>query len=164
MSLLKTSPWLVLWKLKAISNSEAKERLFKSLYGGMDYAEFRKCCESFATIIEGDLNAEGLQYLKQHMDDGDRVIILSASIGDWIRPWAESYGIREVISTETEVTPQGILTGKFSTPNCHGREKVARIKSLLHDRGGREIYAYGDSPSDRYILDFADNGIIVNSK
>ena len=33
----------------------------------------------------------------------------------------------DLISTELEVK-DGKLTGKFSTPNCNGKEKVRRIK------------------------------------
>lgn len=111
-----------------------------------------------------DVDNSGMQYLKQHLGNGDRVIILSASISDWIKPWAGSVGVEEVVSTEAEVSEDGVLTGRFSTPNCHGREKVERIQAMIEDRTGCHIYAYGDSPSDKYILGYADQGIMLNKK
>ena len=60
------------------------------------------------------------------------------------------------LCTEMEVA-EGRVTGKFSTPNCYGPEKVRRLKEQL--RLTRSLYiitAYGDSRGDKELLDFAD--------
>ncbi|MCM1452427.1 MAG: haloacid dehalogenase-like hydrolase [Clostridium sp.] len=147
-SLLKSSPWILLWKLGAISNSAAKERLFGHMFGGMQNAEFERYGREFAKEIDKDLRKDTLGLLEKHQDSGDETAIVSASIGAWIRPWAKAHGIGRVISTEVEVDGRGRLTGKFSTPNCHGPEKARRIRLCFPDLEAFDSVSYGDSRGD----------------
>lgn len=83
-----------------------------------------------------------------------KVVIVSASIGAWIRPWAQSRGIDCVLSTEADSDKSGRLTGHFSTLNCHGHEKARRITEAFPDAAAAETYAYGDSSGDDAMLAF----------
>jgi phosphatidylglycerophosphatase C len=54
----------------------------------------------------------------------------------------------------------GRLTGQMKTPNCHGEQKVLRLKAWMQERfgavGGAEIvYAYGDTSGDKPMLRLA---------
>ena len=103
---------------------------------------------------------------------------MSASIDNWVRPFFDQQGIvgLEVIGTEVE-THHGLLTGRFSTPNCYGEEKVRRISQALtitkgeakpvvvpFDRTHYYIVAYGDSRGDKQMLAFADEGNLVKQR
>ena len=74
---------------------------------------------------------------------------------NWIAPWAKENGIKEVISTEVEIK-NSILTGKFRTRNCHGKEKVQRLLEKYPSREKYFLYAYGDSRGDKELLKLAD--------
>ena len=91
----------------------------------------------------------------------DKVIIVSASIENWILPWAEKEGIEIVLATQIEVNEEERLTGYFSSPNCYGKEKVKRILEMYPNRENYILIAYGDSSGDFDMLSFADNGYII---
>ncbi len=162
---LKALPWILMWKLGAVSNSVAKERLFSFLFRGMAGPGFAACCESFAPEIEKMVRPELVARMARHIAAGDEVYIVSASIGDWIVPWAEKNGVDKshVIATGAAVE-NGILTGRFSTPNCHGPEKVRRIQAALGDIGVRSVVAYGDSGGDLPMLALADRAFMIKRK
>ncbi len=151
--LLLASPWLVLWKIGIISNSRAKEKLFGLIFKGMDGKKFSLLARTFATRIDDDLRADTMETLKRHQAQSHRIAIVSASIDAWIKPWAEMHGINHVIATKVETDSAGRLTGRFSTPNCHGIEKVRRINDVFGSLEGIETYAYGDSAGDDAMLD-----------
>lgn len=158
---VRSLPALVRWKLGLGTNSKAKETLFGNLYRGMAADEFERLCATFADVVVHDLNESGMRLLDNHLRAGDEVYIVSASPGAWIRPWSQRLGIKDVIATEIEIDTEGRLTGRFSTPNCHGAEKVRRVAAALGPLSGYESWAYGDSDSDRFILDAADHSEMI---
>ncbi len=56
----------------------------------------------------------------------------------------------------------GRLTGRFSSRNCYGQEKVNRLLRVEPHRETYRLIAYGDSRGDREMLAFADEGIRIN--
>ena len=161
-NLLRNFPSLLRWKLGLLSGSVAKERLFQSLYQGWKLRDFNEKCAGFATQISTTLRPEVTKHLQNHIESGDTVAIVSASPANWIRPWADAMGIRHVVATEIEQR-DGVLTGRFSTPNCVGQEKVGRIKEAFPDSADCEIWAYGDSASDKAMLALADHPVWMRS-
>ena len=86
---------------------------------------------------------------------GDRLVVISASLDIWLKPWTDEMGI-ELLSTKMEFKG-GKFTGRFATPNCVGDEKVTRIKDYLDIEDYRPIYAYGNSSGDQAMLNLADH-------
>lgn len=154
---IKSIPMLCLWKLRFKSNSDTKQKLFSYLYKGMEYRRFKRYGYAYAPWIEDDLRTEIIEILKHHKRDGHKIIIVSASIDEWIRPWAESHGIDYIISTEIEKDKHGKLTGRFKTKNCHGVEKVTRIKELFPDLEIHETWGYGNSSDDDSMLSIVNH-------
>lgn len=159
------APLLVLMKLHLYSNYRAKERLFGWFFRGMNVQFFDAICQSFATDNAHLLRPAAASKLRQLLDDGEQVCVVSASIDNWVRPFftalASGSAVQpQVIGTQVEVDANGCLTGKFLTPNCYGAEKVNRINALLPDvqqhRAHYHIVAYGDSRGDREMLAIAD--------
>ena len=180
--LLLFSPLLVLMKLHLADNGRTKERLFGHYFRGMLERDFDALCQSFARSHTHVLRTAGLRTIQQALDRGDRVVILSASIDRWVeaclRQFLVSSFLFQVLGTEIEVV-DGRLTGRFTTPNCYGPEKVRRLKEFLKKvsprgdvegatkvspRGDVEgalegtpfIIAYGDSRGDKELLAYAD--------
>lgn len=149
---IRSIPILCLWKLGIKTNSEAKQQLFAQLYKGMEYSRFRKLCETFSSQIDLQQRSDIIKILHQHKNSGHQVIIVSASIGDWIRPWAKQNCIDHVIATEIELDNSNKLTGRFATRNCHGIEKANRIQQLYPDIADYETWGYGDSSGDDEML------------
>ena len=156
------SPILIAMKLHLYSNSKAKERVFSHFFRGMDYGCFKKYCEAFSSSISSMVNANTLDMLKEHLRQGHKVYIVSASIYEWVAAWSRTVRIERVLSTCVEVSEKGLLTGCFSTPNCYGEEKVRRFLTAEPDRESYELYAYGDSRGDKEMLALADHAYKIS--
>lgn len=168
LAFIKAIPWLVSWKLGMISSSCAKEKFFGFLFKGMEKTEFDRKCRRFATEIDRMLRLDVLRDMETLRKDGGRIVIVTASIEDWIRPWAVRHGVEKVIGTKVEVGQDGRLTGRFLTRNCQGEEKAKRIRLYLTEMpeadgnecvflGEYDIHAWGNLPEDEAMLAMADN-------
>lgn len=154
LGLIITSPVLILYKLGIIPNYKAKTHLFSYFFKGMEMSEFSTLCLSFEKKIYEFVNVEAIDRVKFHQEKGHIVIIVSASISNWIQPFAGTIGINKVIGTELEVR-EGKLTGHFLSKNCYGPEKVIRIKGAFPDWENILFYGYGDSKGDKELLEFS---------
>ena len=132
--------------------------------------DFDAHCSSFARTHTGILRKEGLRTIQRALDNGDYVVVLSASIDRWVQPILSQYFTPlkpnqfSVVGTQIEVV-DGRLTGRFATPNCYGPEKVRRLKEYINEKvsptGGDlegAIIAYGDSRGDKELLAYANEG------
>jgi len=147
---------LIRYLLRRVSNDEAKEAVFAYFFAGMGIDEFDEACRSFSLAkVPGIIRPRAMEQCAWHRRNGHHVAIVSASIRNWIEPWAQQQGIETVIATEVDLDDT-VLTGRFSGKNCRGAEKVRRILSRFPDRGKYDLYAYGDSRGDREMLRFAD--------
>ncbi|OHE08049.1 MAG: haloacid dehalogenase [Sulfurimonas sp. RIFCSPLOWO2_12_FULL_36_74] len=129
----------------------AKEHLFRIFFKGMDENIFKEKARDFSlNKLDLIINQERVKLLKKHQENGDRVVIVSASMKCWLQPWCDKNSI-ELLSTQLEFK-NGAFSGKFLTPNCHGKEKENRIKEHLNIKDYETIYAYGDSSGDKEML------------
>ena len=159
LGFLLHAPLLVLMKLRLYSNGKAKQRLFAWFFRGMPIETFDALCQSFALSHRHLLRPETVRLLQQALSEGSEVLIVSASIDNWVQPFFPTV---TVLGTQIEVI-DGRLTGRFLTPNCYGQEKVRRILALHPDRSAYRLTAYGDSRGDRELLAFADEAHLVSS-
>lgn len=159
--LLLYSPLLVLMKMHLYPNWKAKEKFFSHFFQGVLYDRFREWGKSFADEVEKFSNKGTVTILVRHVEQGDRVYVVSASIEEWVRPWCEQKGDVSVLGTKVEIDDGGRLTGRFSTRNCYGKEKVSRLLAVEPNRDDYFLYAYGDSRGDKEMIEFADYGRFV---
>ena len=151
------APLLVLMILRLYPNYKAKQKVFSHFFKGWDYGQFQSTGAAFAQKIETLRNEKNIQQLKQHLQQGHTVYIVTGSILDWVQPWCEKLGIHTVIATEVEVDEHNVITGRFKTPNCYGQEKVERLLQVEPSRDSYLLYAYGDSHGDKQLLAMADH-------
>ena len=99
--------------------------------------------------------------LRWHLDEGHRVVVVSASYEQYVRVVARRLGIEAVLATRLDVGPDDVCTGRLLGPNCRGAEKVVRLGAWLAEQGlSRDevvLWAYGDSAGDRDLLAAADH-------
>lgn len=152
LGLLKYAPLLVLMKLGLYPNGLAKQRVFAHFFCTMAATSFDYFCRRFARDKHHLLRPEGVKAVEQAQAEGAQVVIISASIDNWVQPFFP--GVK-VLGTQLELRAQW-LTGRFVTNNCYGQEKVNRLLELYPDRENYYLVAYGDSRGDKEMLDFAD--------
>lgn len=151
---LVLSPILLGYMLKLYPNAVAKQKLLSWFYKGWNYAAFKRKGEEFCSqVLPGYIRQSAIKKIRWHQKKQHRVILVSASIEEWLEPWCHAMEI-ELICTRMEVK-DNLVTGRFSTPNCYGPEKAARLKAFLKMGDYDTIYAYGDSSGDKDMLALA---------
>ncbi len=149
--LLKLSPVLVLYTLKLIPNNIAKEKLLSNYFKDWATEDFERLADKYSeTELNQIIKSSAVEKIKWHQEQGHKVVVVSASINSWLKKWCDHYQV-ELIATQLEYK-KGKLTGRFSTKNCYGIEKVNRINAQFDLAKFEEIYAYGDSAGDKEML------------
>ncbi len=149
-NVLRVFPQLVAYKLGMISNEKAKQKLFASFYKGVTIGQFDAWAKGFLPQMNSFIKPKALKQLREHQEQGDRVIVVSAGFDRILRYWCEQEGV-ELLATCIE-TRDGIITGSFSGRNCYGPEKVNRVNAHLALSDYEDIYAYGDSRGDLEMI------------
>ena len=152
-------PVLLLMKLHLYSNQKAKQKVFSWFFRNMEIDRFNLLCRDFAhTNKQHLLRPAGIKRIRKAIEEGDKVIIISASIDNWVCPFFDEFGGKiQIEGTQIEVK-NGYLTGVFSTANCYGQEKVNRLKALYPQREDYHLTAFGDSRGDKELINYADKG------
>ena len=161
LGLLRHTHWLILMTLGLYPNWKTKEKVFSHFYKGTTYEQFIQWGCDFANVAEQMLNCKMVESLRQHQTEGHTVCVITASIEEWVRPICERLGVNTIIATHIEVSADGILTGRFLSPNCNGIQKVARLQEVFPLRQTYKLYAYGDSHGDDELLAFSDEGFRI---
>lgn len=152
---LMYSPLLVLMKLHLYPNWKAKEKIFSHFYKDVGLEDFRKMCTTFFEENRSLVYTQAKERILMHKAKGDRVVIVTASMEEWVKPFAKWLGADDVLGTQLEIIDDR-LTGRFATKNCYGQEKVNRLLSVYPNRNDYTLVAYGDSRGDKELLNFAD--------
>ena len=149
-SLLKF--WITTFFLFYItSKSKLKERFYKKFQG--------ENLDLFQSINDKFVKEKLIKTIRQSFLDfyqnldysNSKIVIVSASISNYLKPWCDEMGF-DLICTELEVK-DGKLTGRFSTPNCNGKEKVRRINEKYDLSSYDEIHVFGNSKGDFPMLE-----------
>ncbi|MBL7003992.1 MAG: HAD-IB family hydrolase [Gammaproteobacteria bacterium] len=155
MNFMLLSPYMIAFKLKLMTNQKAKERVIGLFFKGYTAVKFNQIAKQYAlNKIDRLVRPEAKAKLQWHLQQNDKVVIVSASIEAWLKPWCDVNGI-ELLATQLEIVEERI-SGRFLTKNCFGDEKVNRIKQHYDIKQYPLIYAYGDSSGDTAMLKLAD--------
>ena len=143
------------------SRNAAKAIVLRRVMAGRSAADVAEAGERYAHTLIPRLRPDGVDRVRWHQDRGDRVVLVSASLGVYLRPLAVELGLDGVEAVELVADDDGVLTGAMTGPNCRGPEKVVRLDRWLAgaglDRSGIELWAYGDSAGDDELLTAADH-------
>lgn len=176
LGFLKHLHLLILMKIGFMPNWKTKRIIFQYFFGGMALEKFNEYGEKFAKDKASLLRKKGMAAVNKALMDGEQVVIISASIENWVVPFfthpqplpkggesdsptpnTQLLPTIKIIGTKVQVV-DGKLTGRFLTKNCYGEEKVRRLLEHYPNRKEYKLVAYGDSRGDHALLDFADEG------
>ena len=147
------SYWIsVLCFIPFCSKSDLKQ-MFYSNFKEFYPDDFDSLCVDFYFLkLRKSIKKSFLKFNK-NIDGNSKIVVVSASISNYLKPWCDEMGF-DLISTELE-EKDGKLTGKFSTPNCNGKEKVIRINKKYNLSEYDEIHVFGNSNGDIPMLELA---------
>lgn len=152
--MLRMLPSMALALAGIADRGKVKERLLGRVLRHMPLQQLESHAYSFHLTHRGLLRPRAVEAIEQALAEGHRVVIVSASPQEWVSRFFTDRRIT-VIGTGLEVS-DGKLTGRFSTPNCSGAEKVRRLEELIPRSKWARLVAYGDSRGDRELLAIAD--------
>lgn len=169
VALLRCFPWLAGYALRLVPNHVAKGKLMQATLTGRSLAEMDGWTARWlAHDFPGQLREDAMARLAWHREAGHCCVMVSASPDIYLQVVARQLGFDALLCTEMEVVGEGEggrltgrLTGRMSTPNCHGEQKVLRLQAWALARygetalGGITLYAYGDTSGDKPMLRLA---------
>lgn len=149
------SPVLAAYAIKLLDNGRAKQKVLTHFFAGWRAEELRSLGSAYALErLPRILRPQGLERINWHQRQGHEVVVVSASPDIWLRAWTENMHIGLVGTALDE--QEGRITGTYQGQNCHGEEKVRRIRAHYTLEEYNTIFAYGDTPGDRPMLALAD--------
>ena len=152
VAVLACLPWLIGWQLRLISTGRFKQQVIAAfgICEAVNRAEAAGRANWLLDDLQAEINPEALQRLHWHQQQGDRVLLCSASPRLLLQPLADWLKV-ELLCTELEQR-EGHWRPVLVSANCKGPEKVRRLEEHLGPLEGRSIEAYGDSKGDRELL------------
>ena len=146
---------ILLYTMGRYPNYQLKQDFLTHFFTDWEEEAFNRAARHFsAEKIPGILRPQAMRRIRRHQEQGDRVVLVSASLENTLTTWCGETGL-DLLATRIEVV-DGRITGRLQGKNCWGDEKVARIKTEYNTGAFDEIYAYGDSTGDRAMLAMAD--------
>lgn len=143
-ALLRCAPRILLAKMHLAGSSGAKEQLLRTLYGGWPREKFAIAAAALLPRLQ---KAELKEYVTAFdcavADKDCTVVIASASLREWVEPWASLHKADYLIATEFDT-----LSGNYIGRNCRGKEKARRVRELINRLGNdfNQIQIHTDTP------------------
>lgn len=135
-----------------------------TLTSGWDQAEVIGLVEeTVASIVPPLVFAEALAIIDDHRGKGRRVVIVSSSPEEIVKPLCRYLAIDDVVATRAEIGSDGKYTGEIDL-YAYGPGKAEAIQELAKldgiDLGAS--YAYSDSVTDVPMLELVGHPVAVN--
>jgi phosphatidylglycerophosphatase C len=162
-AVLRCLPWLAAYALRLSSNNVAKARLLHAALAQRTVDEVDGWAGRWLERdFPGQLRNNLMNRLQWHRQAGHCCVMVSASPDLYLERVARQLGFDALLCTGMEVVGDR-LTGRMRTPNCHGEQKVVRLKAWARERfglttlAGVTLYAYGDTAGDKPMLRLAQH-------
>ncbi len=117
-----------------------------------------------ASKIEPMMLPKAQALLQQHRDQGDHLLIITATNRFITGPIAKHLGVDDILASEAEMI-DGRYTGQVSGTPCYQDGKVVRLQQWLRDNGMdlTGSYFYSDSHNDIPLLQVVDHPVAVDA-
>ena len=114
-------------------------------------------------IIEPLIYSDATRTIARHRQNGDRILVISASGTHLVKPIAARIGIEEVLGIELDVA-HGVYSGKTVGVLTYREGKITRLMQWLEQEGEslEGAYFYSDSRNDLPLLSKVDYPQVVN--
>lgn len=153
----------VLFGADADQLQKARDALL-TLTKGWDQDEVEQIvAETLEEVVAPLVYAEALFLIDEHVREGRRVFIVSASPDEIVRPVARYIGVADVVATRPKVDEQGRYTGEVE---CYafGPAKADEVRRIAAAEGIdlAGSFAYSDSATDVPLLEAVGHPHAVN--
>lgn len=158
LAALLVSPFLLLWL--PFSRRLPLHVLVRVALLGLGEQRYRQAAETFAANLvrrHRQFHREGLQVLRQHQRQGDRVIVVTGCEHTLVSAIVQQLGLTALEVLASQLRP-GWLGMRVHWHNVGGR----KVQSLAKHGLSAWQVAYGDSMVDAAMLKVAAEPVLVN--
>ena len=118
-------------------------------------------------VIKPMITEKARVLVKRHQEEGDLIIVITATNSFITKPIAELFGIENLIGTDPE-EKEGEFTGKVSGLPSFKEGKVARLEAWLKNKklslaSFEKSYFYSDSHNDLPLMQKVTHPVAVDS-
>jgi len=118
-------------------------------------------------VIKPMITEKARALVKRHQDEGDLIIVITATNSFITKPIAELFGIENLIGTDPE-EKEGEFTGKVSGVPSFKEGKVTRLEAWLKGKNllltsFEKSYFYSDSHNDLPLMQKVTHPVAVDS-
>ncbi|MCY4044834.1 MAG: HAD-IB family hydrolase [Cellvibrionales bacterium] len=120
--------------------------------------------EFFETVIDPLVLEKGIEKIQMHREQGDFIMIISATNCFVVDRIAERFGVDKVLATNIEIV-DGAYTGKPLGTPCFREGKIENLNGWLKantDKNLNGSYFYSDSRNDIPLLSLVDHPIAID--
>ena len=105
----------------------------------------------------------GQDKIRRHREQGDTIVIITATNSFVTGPIAEAFGVDHLIASEPEII-DGQYTGKVQGTPCFQAGKITKLNEWLEQTGKnlQGSYFYSDSHNDLPLLEQVTHPIAVD--
>ena len=108
------------------------------------------------------------QLIQKHRENGDLMVIITATNSFVTRPIASEFGIEHLIATEPAEEIDGQFTGRVDGVPSFKEGKITRLNQWLESRGQRlqdfeSSWFYSDSHNDLPLMKMVDHPVGVDA-
>ncbi len=131
-------------------------------------AELEEAHQRFmAAVIQPALRPRALGLVKQHLEQGDHIALVTATNAFVTRPIAQALGIEALLAVELERDSSGRYTGRIEGIPSYREGKVQRVEQWIAQRGWNwpqfdRVSVYSDSANDLPLLEKATHPVATN--
>ncbi|MET0794505.1 MAG: HAD family hydrolase [Polyangiaceae bacterium] len=146
-------PMILGYKLGLIAAPKMRAAIARIAFQGRRESELKALGACYSATLPALVRPEALEKIRWHQANGDVVVVVSASLGAYLRHWCAGHGL-ELICAELE-SKDGVLSGRYAGGDCTGSEKARRVRERYDIERYPIVYAYGDTNEDRELLSLA---------
>ena len=150
---LLLAPMIAAYRAGVIAAPRMRAAAALACFRGRPVAEVQAQGRRYSETLSDLMQDQARERLRWHERKGDHIVVVSASLEPYLKPWCESRGF-DLICTELAST-NGVLTGGYLGGDCTGPEKARRVRTRFDLSKYRAVYAYGDSDEERALLRLA---------
>lgn len=119
--------------------------------------------ETVDEVVTPLVYAEALAVMEEHRGQGRKVVVISASPEEIVRPLCRHLGVDDVIATRAAVDDEGRYTGELEL-YAYGPGKAEAMREMAEEQDVdlAQSYAYSDSLTDLPMLEAVGHPVVVN--
>ena len=156
-------PALLRYLLGRADRGDLKGALLHAALGGMTRGQLEAWTREFvAQTLAGGVFREALTAVRGHLEAGDHLVLMSASVDLYVSDIGRALGFHETVCSRVRWSGDR-LDGRLDGPNCRDREKARQLERIAPRFPGCPIVAYGNSAPDLDHLRLATRAVLVNA-